>query len=180
MNTNLTQTQQTIIDSVIAEFNMLNAPATSPNTDDLIAFINGQIDSQQKFLNEIRITNKLYDEANHSQVDDIVNKLSVLLKNFGYGVELHYASKGIQCHDFVKYFEVKIYWHGHKFYDGNAAYTSLYFYSNVQTKCNISYLKDSTIQIHKTSCKSNMIESVDELMKHVANMIIEKKKSLIK
>lgn len=180
MKTNLTENQQAIIDSVIAEFNKFNEPSSSSETNDLIEYINQQINAKEKFLREIRISNKLYDKANESQVNDIIEKLNALLNNFGYECKLDYVSNGIQGFDFAQHFEVKIYWNGHLDDYRNTDKTGIYFYSNKSHKEGIYYLEDSTIEIHKTCCKRNKIESVDELLKHVAQLIIAKKKSLIK
>lgn len=176
---NLTDNQQEIINSIISEFESLNKPYHSDAGDyyDLLEYIDSAINEKERFLQEIKITNRAYEDANKQQVLQIVEKLNGLLNRFGYNCEFHYASnfRGLGISE---YFAIRINWVGHLSDHKN---TDVYFYSNLANKDGLWYLKDSSLTISKKySDNQSKLDSVDELLKYVAELIIEKKKSLIK
>lgn len=179
---NLTTTQQEIINSIISEFELLNKPYHSDAGDyyDLLEYIDSAINEKERFLQEIKITNRAYEDANKEQVLQIVDKMNGILNRFGYNCEFHYASDS-GGHGISEYFTIRINWVGHLSDHKNTETTSIFFYSNKANKDRLWYLKDSSLTISKKyNDNQSKLNSVDELLKYVADLIIEKKKSLIK
>ena len=176
----LTKTQKTIIESIVKEFEQFNVPTSGADTNDLIAFINNAVDEKKRFVDEIKITNKAYDKANQSQVLEYVNQMNGVLNIFGYDCELLEPSRSGFGRDYALYFQVKITWSGHKKDNGLLEYTDIFFYANNVIEENTPYLADASIRIYKKYLREDKIDSLDDLLKYVADLIIKKRKSLIK
>jgi hypothetical protein len=177
MNT-LTNTQQNIVDSIIAEFNQINTPPTTAS-DDLVAFIKNQVDEKHRFRQETLLTNEAYDQANTEKVEHIISQMNAILKPFSYYCHLYYACNG-HGYGFTEYFQVQIKWDGHMSEHRNVLTTDIFLHSKVATNDRIEYLVDSSLHIYKKYYKQDKIFSTDSLLKYVAELIIEKQKSLIK
>lgn len=176
----LTKTQQEIVNSIVKEFETFNAPINDADPNDLIAFINNALNEKQRFVDEVKITNKAYDTANESQVMEYVNEMNAILNVFGYYCELEKPSRSVTGITFAQYFKVRITWTGHLSHIGYAMTTDVFFHSNISYKENTPYLLNSSLNIHKKYSREDKIDSFEGLMKYVAEMIIEKQKSLIK
>lgn len=176
----LTKTQQEIVNSIVKEFETFNAPINESDPNDLIAFINNALEEKQGFIDEIKITNKAYDKANENQVLEYVNQMNGVLNVFGYDCELLEPSRSGFSRDYALYFQVKITWIGHKKDNGLVEYTDIFFYANHVIEENTPYLADASIRIYKKYLREDKIDSLDDLLKYVADLIINKKKSLIK
>lgn len=176
----LTKTQQAIINSIVKEFESFNAPINESDPNDLIAFINNAINEKQRFIDEIRITNEAYDRANDSQVIEYIDQMNSILDVFGYNCKLYYAKEESRGRGYKAYFQVRITWNGHKNDRVYDEYSDVFFYPNEVCKENTWHLADASIRIYKKYMKNEMIDSLDELLKYVAEMIIVKRKSLIK
>lgn len=175
MNT-LTNTQQNIVDSIIAEFNQLNTPPTTAS-DDLVAFIKNQVDEKHRFRQETLLTNEAYDQANTEKVEHIISQMNAILEPFGYYCFSDYVKRG---NGFTEFVQVRIKWDGHMSEHRNVLTTDIYLHSNVGRNDGIEYLVDSSLHIYKNYYKQDKIFSTDSLLKYVAELIIEKQKSLIK
>jgi hypothetical protein len=164
----------------VKEFETFNAPINESDPNDLIAFINNAINEKQRFIDETKITNEAYDRANESQVLEYINQMNGILNAFGYYCELYYAKEESYGRGYKEYFKVRITWSGHKSDRGYDEQSDLFFYPNQGRKENTYYLADSNITIYKKYGRDEMIESLEGLLKYVAEMIINKRKSLIK
>jgi hypothetical protein len=176
----LTKTQQEIVNSIVNEFETFNAPINDADPNDLISFINNALNEKQRFVDEVKITNKAYDIANESQVMEYVNEMNAILDAFGYYCELEKPSRSVTGITFAQYFKVKITWTGHRTHIGYVVTSDVFFHPNISLKEGTTYLFNSSLNIYKKYCGEGKIDSFDGLMKYVAEMIIEKQKSLIK
>jgi len=175
----LTKTQKTIIESIVKEFEQFNAPINESDPNDWIEFIINSVDEKRRFIDEIRITNESYDKANASQVLEYINQMNAILNVFGYNCELYHVGN-LSGLKFAEYFEVKITWNGHKSDGGYVETTDVFFYPNQVLKENTWYLANASLKIYKKYRGEGMIDSLEGLLKYVAEMIINKRKSLIK
>ena len=178
----LTKTQQEIVNSIVKEFETFNAPIKGSDPNDLIAFINNALNEKQRFIDEIKITNNAYDKANENQVLEYVNQMNAILNVFGYDCEIEYIARSSDKNrDYAEYFKVQIIWRGH-FDDryNDEQYTNIYFHVCECWKESTWHLLNSSLKICKDYTSKNTLDSLDELLKYVAEMIIEKQKSLIK
>ena len=177
---NLTQTQQQIVNSIIDEFESFNTPISESKHNDLIAYINGAIDDKQRFADEIKLTNKAYDKANVEKVTEYINQMNALLNMFGYQCDFVFGSSE-NSKGYVETFAARITWNGH-FVEGHnwIDKTPIYFYGKEFHKDNIWYLTDSSLRIQIGHDRTTTMNSLDELLQKVAEMIITKKKSKIK
>jgi hypothetical protein len=176
----LTKTQQEIVNSIVKEFETFNAPINDADPNDLLAFINNAINEKQRFIDEIKITNEAYDRANESQVIEYIDQMNSILNSFGYYCELYYAKEESNGRGYKEYFQVRITWSGHKndrYFD---EHSEIFFFSNAVLKENTWHLANASLKIYKKYRGDEIIESLDGLLKYVAEMIIVKRKSLIK
>jgi hypothetical protein len=176
----LTKTQQEIVNSIVKEFETFNAPINESDPNDLIAFINNALGEKQRFVNEVKITNEAYDKANESQVVEYVNEMNAILNVFGYYCELEKPNRSRTGITFAQYFKVKITWVGCLSHTGYVMTTDVFFHSNIAHKENTPYLLNSSLGIYKKYSGEEKIHSFESLLKYVAELIIEKQKSLIK
>jgi hypothetical protein len=175
---NLTKQQRQLVDGIINEFESINKKCSVTECDDLIAMIDGAIDEKQRFMDEIRVSNKAYDQANRIQVLDYISKMNALLNRYGYDCELNYEKRS---RGYAEYFEVMINWHGH-YVDGHSDWTqttSIYFFSIEGVKHDTWHLKDVGFKITESFGKATLM-TFEKLMSKVAEDIIKRKQSLIK
>jgi hypothetical protein len=179
----LTKTQQEIVNSIVKEFEKFNTPTKESNPNDLIAFINNALNEKQGFIDEIKITNKAYDKANENKVLEYVNQMNAILNVFGYECEIKYIARSRgNGRDYAEYFKVRIIWRGHfdDRYTSDEQYTDVYFHVYECWKESTWHLLNSSLKICKDYTSKNTLDSLDDLLKYVAEMIIAKQKSLIK
>lgn len=175
---NLTRQQKELVDGIISEFESINKKCSVTECDDLIAMIDGAIDEKQRFMNEIMVSNKAYDEANRIQVLDYISKMNALLNRYGYDCVLEYEKR---WKGYAEYYEVRINWHGHYEYGypDRIKNTGIYFYSIRGVKHDVWHLKDVGLNI-TYSYEDKYHITFEKLMSSVAEYIIHHKKSLIK
>jgi hypothetical protein len=172
MNTNLTDTQKVILDFISLEFKKLNTATDNLRDDSLFSYIEEELGKKAKLVEEKRITNAAYDKANENQVLDIVEKMNKLLNRFGYSCELGLYKGGRDIRGMVEYFKVEI------DFGGNTK--DIFFHACVACEDGVSFLKSPKLDIYKEYPKRDYIESVDSMLKYVADLIIYHKKQNIK
>jgi hypothetical protein len=178
---NLTRQQKELVDGIISEFESINKKCSVTECDDLIAMIDGAIDEKERFRNEIRVSNKSYDDANRIQVLDYICKMNALLNRYGYDCELKYESRTGTDRNYAEYYQVKINWHGHS-RNGHSHivdYTEIYFNTRDALNHNLWHIKEVGVNITLGYREKTFI-TFEELMNHVAQLIIKHKQSLIK
>jgi len=179
---NLTRQQKELVDGIISEFESINKKCSATECDDLIAMIDGAIDEKQRFMDEIRVSNKAYDEANRIQVLDYISKMNALLNRYGYDCVLRYEARSSgNNRNYAEYYQVRINWHGH-FSDGYrdfVEYTEIFFNTREALNHNLWHIKEVGVNITLGYREKTFI-TFEELMNHVAQLIIKHKQSLIK
>jgi hypothetical protein len=178
MKTNLTKSQQQIIDSLTSEFGKINNCATRFKTDSLVEYINEEVDKRKRHIEIVKARNPIYNEINKKQVDVIIKTLNKLLKKFGFDcayVTDKYSPRWAS--DFDTCFVVNIFWFGF-----DAEPKSIYFHPNFRDNNHdgLHYLIDTTLRISLTRGEEKFVQkisSLDDLLKYVADCIIKLKKS---
>jgi len=178
---NLTKQQKQLVNGIIAEFESINKSVVT-ECDDLISMIDGAIGEKQKFADEINISNVAYDQANRIQVMDYVAKMNTLLNKYGYACHLNYEARSSgNNRNYAEYYQVKINWYGH-YKDGYSQYedyTDLFFYTREALNHNLWHITDVGVNI-TLGYRERKFITFEELLNHVAQLIIKHKQSLIK
>lgn len=177
---NLTQKQQEIMLNLEQQFSEINKYQSIEDTNDLFKYINAQIDVKKKFIDDITITNAVYDEAIESQVRSICDSVDNLLTEYGYKITINPPIRNGCGVTYCREYTAEISWYGHKTDTNRTETKTIYFKANIGNIHNVPYLVDSSVRIFDGYKDEDRVKSVDDLMKSIANMIIAKKKSLIK
>jgi hypothetical protein len=103
----LTNNQKEIIDSLIYEFGRMNESNSKDN--DLLSYINNQLDEQSVLRAEFREKSKAFNKINQQIIADLEEQIRTLTDHFGY--ELNIYGDVING---VGYVGISIEWKGHE------------------------------------------------------------------
>ena len=103
----MTNNQQQIINSLISEFNRMNE--SKGNENDLLSYINNQLDEQSVLRAEFREKSKAFDKVNQQILADLEKQIKSLTDHFGYKLTLF----GNITYEFG-YVGITIDWKGHE------------------------------------------------------------------
>lgn len=103
----MTNNQQQIINSLISEFDRINQ--SKNNDNDLLSYINNQLDEQSVLRAEFREKSKAFHKINLQILSDLEEQIRKLTDHFGYELTIY--------GDFYKedgYVGISIEWKGHE------------------------------------------------------------------
>lgn len=103
----LTNNQKQIIDSLIYEFGKMNE--SKGNENDLLSYINNQLDEQSVLRSEFREKSNAFSKINQQILTDLEEQIKVLTDHFGYKLTIF----GDMTNGFG-YVGISIDWKGHE------------------------------------------------------------------
>lgn len=173
----LTSNQQSIINAIKSEFESLNNKTVS-GCDDLLSYIAESIGQKAELKRQIDITNVTYEKANNIIANSIMDKFKILLSQYGYECGIPYVHRWSDGN--IEYYKLRIIWNGHYgVYSDIVTTEDVYLYTKIGHQDGLELLKSVGLDV-KFKYKDEVSYSLDEAMKHLADKIIKKQKSLIK
>jgi hypothetical protein len=103
----MTNNQQQIINSLISEFNRMNE--SKSNDNDLLSYINNQLDEQSVLRNEFREKSDAFSKVNQQILADLEKQIKSLTDHFGYKLTIY----GDMTNGYG-YIGITIDWKGHE------------------------------------------------------------------
>jgi hypothetical protein len=170
----LTNNQKEIIDSLIYEFGRMNE--SKGNENDLLSYINNQLDEQSILRAEAREKSNALDKINKQILDDLRNQINALTNHFGYELYI-----GTTSGDFG-YINIIITFKGHEglYKDYQSWYLKRKWKWFGDTSINsFQIFTDFGYEYSRSNNAGNgndVFHTEQDFLKDVANQIVERRK----
>lgn len=178
MKKSLTDNQQKIIDSLVAEFIKENEASKKVNTKNAIQFIEDKINFTKQQEEECKKFNTLEGKKVEAFLEDLINKLSPILKKYKIGITRCYSGCGLVKRSV--YLKMEVFWKG-------------YGMPLTQTLCvepaicreNVGlFIKEkwASIRVGYPTYKDNYVEGKDQakVIEHIAEWIADCKEKEVR